>query len=167
MKATACSQWRRPPLFIGSKTQRSKFLNPTVKNRGRFSNLRGSFGIWRRGRRFLLPWFSIPRFRWLSFATTQAPRHRGASVGGIQNQAFRTLNCEIISVSQVQFKRFSCKTLGAFRFLFIFQNSSFDRYPSSPAGLSNKSRGSRFKGHRRVDCFSSRRSPESESYPPG
>jgi hypothetical protein len=141
---TVGSQRCRLPLFIGSETQRSKFVNPTVKNRGRFSNSRRSFGNRRRGRCFLLPQFSIPRFRWLRFATTQAPRYRGAFVGGIQNQAFRTLNHEIILVSQVRFKRLSCENPGALRSLFIFQNPSFDRYPSSPAGQSNKSRGSRF-----------------------
>jgi hypothetical protein len=85
---TTGSPRRRPPLFICVETQRSKFLNPTVKNRGHFGNLRGSLGNRRRGRCFLSPRFSIPRFRWLRFASKQAPRQRGASVGGFGIRPF-------------------------------------------------------------------------------
>jgi hypothetical protein len=81
---------------------------------------------------------------------------------GIHNQVFRTLNREIISVSQVRLKRLSCETPEALKSFFIFQNPSFDRYPSSPAEQSNKSKGSRFPGHSRMGCFSSRRSPKGE-----
>jgi hypothetical protein len=52
---------------------------------------------------------------------------------GILNQAFRTPNREFISVNQPQFERFSCETPGAFKFVFISQNLSFDQYPSSSA----------------------------------
>jgi hypothetical protein len=54
-------------------------------------------------------------------------------VGGIRNQAFRTPNREIISVSQPQFERLNCETSGAFKSVFISQNLSFDQYPSSSA----------------------------------
>jgi hypothetical protein len=83
----AGSQRRRPPLFIGGETQRSKFSNSMVKNQGLFGNSSG-LGNRRRGRCFLSPRFSIPSFRWLEFALKQTPRHRGASVGGIRNLAF-------------------------------------------------------------------------------
>jgi hypothetical protein len=59
-----------------------EILNSTVKNRGRFGNLCGRFGSRHRGRRFLLPRFSNPKFRWLKFAATQMLHHRGAFVGG-------------------------------------------------------------------------------------
>jgi hypothetical protein len=77
----AGSQRRRPALFIGGEMQRSKFSNSTVKNRGLSGNSSGSLGNRRQGRRFLLPRFSIPGFRWLGFASKRTPRHRGASVG--------------------------------------------------------------------------------------
>jgi hypothetical protein len=129
----AGSQRRRSPLFIGSETQRSKFLNPTVKNRGHFGNSSGSLGNRRRGRRFLPPRFSIPGFRWLRFASKQAPRHRGASVGSIRNQAFRTTNRGIISISQVQFERLNCEAPGAHKSVFIFLILSFGQDLSSAA----------------------------------
>jgi hypothetical protein len=79
-------------LFIGGKSQRSK----NSKLNGKKQQPEGILGIStetsgnrRLGRRFLLPRFSIPGFRWPRIASKQAPRHRGASVGGIRNQAFR------------------------------------------------------------------------------
>jgi hypothetical protein len=128
---TEGSQRRRPPLFIGGEMQRSKFLNPTVKNWGHFGNSSGSLGNPHRGRHFLSPRFSILGFRWLRFASKQAPRHRGASVGGIRNQAFRTPNRETISVSQVQFERLNCETPRAYKSIFIFPIPSFDQDLSS------------------------------------
>jgi hypothetical protein len=56
----------------------------------------------RLGRRFLLPRFSIPGFRWLRIASRQAPRHRGASVGGIRNQAFRIPKNKRVTMRKVR-----------------------------------------------------------------
>jgi hypothetical protein len=52
---------------------------------------------------------------------------------GIRNQAFRTPNREIISVSQVQFERLSCETPRAYKSVFIFPISSFNQVLSSIA----------------------------------
>jgi hypothetical protein len=79
---TAGPQRRRSPLFT------VEIFELNGKNQGRFGNSRGSFGNRRRGRRFLLPRFSIPGFRWLKFASKQVPRHRGASVGGFGIKLF-------------------------------------------------------------------------------
>jgi hypothetical protein len=59
-------------------------------------------------------------------------------VGGIRNQALRTLNHEIISVSQVQFERLSCETPGAFKFVFISLIPSFDQDLSSTVEQPNE-----------------------------
>jgi hypothetical protein len=127
MKVAVGSQRRRPPLFIGSETQRSKFSNSTVKNRGHFGNSSGSLGNRRRGRRFLLPRFSIPGFRWLGFASKQAPRHQGASVGGF---GIWLCICQVIGpfrLNQARFNRPSYETPGensgyqvSFRFGFVW-----------------------------------------------
>jgi hypothetical protein len=97
-----------------------ELLNSTVKNRGCFGNSRGSFGNQSCGRRFLLPRFSIPRFRWLRFAAMQMPRHWGASVGGIRKRAFRTLNCEIVSINQEWFERLNSESPRAIWSFFTF-----------------------------------------------
>jgi hypothetical protein len=111
--ASTPSIYRRWNTTVKISSPTVKSLNSMVKNRGLFGNSRGSFGNQCCGTRFLFPRFSIHRFRWLMFAETQMPRHRGASVGGIRNRAFRTLNCEIVSVNQLWFERLNRETPGA------------------------------------------------------
>jgi hypothetical protein len=128
---TADPQQRQPPLFICGETQRSKFLNPTVKNRGRFGNSSGSLGNRRRGRCFLLPRFSIPGFRWLRFASKQAPRHRGASVGGFEIKSFVCQNVKSFQLVKFDSKGSAAKAqepLSPFSFFgFHLSTSAFRR----------------------------------------
>jgi hypothetical protein len=65
--------------------------------------------------------------------------HRGASVGGIRNQAFRIPKIkECLQPPKSLCERPSSETPGAIDSFSNFQNSSFDWYPSSPAELQNK-----------------------------
>jgi hypothetical protein len=121
---------RRPPLFIGSKTQRLKFLNSMVKNRGHVGS------SWKSqeptpGKAFSFVSILDPQILLAQVCIEVSASPSRGFCWGIQNQAFRTPNREIISVSQPQFERLSCETPGAFKSVFISQNLSFDQYPSS------------------------------------
>jgi hypothetical protein len=62
-------------------------------------------------------------------------------VGGIQNQAFRTPKIkEYLYLPKSLCERPSSETPGAIDSFSIFQNSSFDQYPSSPTELPNELR---------------------------
>jgi hypothetical protein len=88
-----------------------------------------------------VPRFSIPGFRWLRFAPRKTLRHRGASVGGIRNQAFRIPKIkEYLSLPKLLYEKPRSETPGALESFLIFQDLSFGPYPSSPAEPSNELR---------------------------
>jgi hypothetical protein len=137
MKVAAGSQRHRPHLFIGGETQRSKFLNLTVKR-----SASRAFGVIQARPSGTDAWEDIffrldsrsPRFRWLRLAPRQALRHRGASVGGIRNQSFRIPKIkECFQLPEFLCEKPSGETPGVLESIFISQNPSFDQYPSSPA----------------------------------
>jgi hypothetical protein len=62
-------------------------------------------------------------------------------VGGIRNQAFRIPKIkECLQFPEFLCERPSGETPGALESIFVFQNPSFDQYPSSPVELPNKLR---------------------------
>jgi hypothetical protein len=79
----------------------------------------------------------------------QKLRHRGASVGGIRNQAFRIPKIkECLYPCKLLCERFNSETPGAIDSFSIFQNLLSDQYPSSPAELPNEFRITRVSGSR-------------------
>jgi hypothetical protein len=63
------------------------------------------------------------------------------SVWGIQNQPFRIPKIkECLQLPKFLCERPSGETLGALESIFVFQNPSFDQYPSSPAEPPNELR---------------------------
>jgi hypothetical protein len=76
---------------------------------------------------------------WLS--PLRGPVGPPLTVGGIRNQAFRIPKIkEYLQLPEFLCERPSGKTPGALESIFVFQNPSFDQYPSSPAEPPNKLR---------------------------